>query len=217
MSGLKNWIPRDKKIVADWRPTHFSFACLFLFIKKIGAEIKSNFFPESWTRLDSTGVLVFFWFTTVVKHKKRFKREKKRRKKTDGSSFVCRLWRGGTKMKLRNTKPEPVGIFVLNNTVEWGCKLSRVRTYSFRMNRIWVSLPTNKTVTMAAAARSPRVLATWKAPNVGWHKRRLILVVGRQSQRSLSWKVVGSKHGASKIFQRKIFLIILLPKLLTLE
>ena len=32
-------------------------------------------------------------------------------------------------MKLRNTKPEPVGIFVLNNTVAWGCKLNRARQH----------------------------------------------------------------------------------------
>ena len=39
------------------------------------------------------------------------------------------------------------------------------RTYAFRMCRLWICLAVTETVAFAAAARPPRVLATWKPFN----------------------------------------------------
>ena len=64
--------------------------------------------------------------------------------------------------------------------------------------QLWVCLPATNTVAMAAAARSPRVQATWKGATVRTRRRPKPFKKVR-----LPWRSE-SIHGAGKVFHHKI-------------
>ena len=72
--------------------------------------------------------------------------------------------------------------------------------YSYRMYRLRVCLLATETVAIAAATRSPRVLATSKGLTVSGTQEEANIPVRKVAGR----KVAGSNPGASKVFSREI-------------
>ena len=90
---------------------------------------------------------------------------------------------------------------------------------SFRMYRLWVCLLATETVAMAAAARSLRVLATWKGANVGWHQRRSNSDIGQRTTELRAARVERSRVQITvpaRFFNAKYLLKVLLTPLLIL-